>query len=812
MARAVCVAGIVLCLAQAVFGQEKIDTHAQHKPIGEEPAFELKKPNPEYLKTLESARASSSDYFFRKALDTPGGLRYEVIKNYLAPIRYVNAPWRYAGVILSPKGSTQKFRVIENGFQIDAGLTRRTPPSIASVWAKGDTHLWVTVGVQDELFGQDEHRQSTPGYENGYLPIFRVEYESGGTVYEEEVLAHSLLADYRSPETDEPGIAAYVRLTAKSGPGVVGFQLECPPVGYGFPIVPGGFRRNAWTDEHNNPCGWFSEGGNFDAKKGLLRYHLKKGESAFVVLPHQLQLAGTQVTANAANYERARRAVRTTWAAELKRGGQVSVPEKVVMDAYRSLFIGDWQVSVGDELPYGMFSWYQGNGYGEILQTVAPFIEYGYFQDARRFIQPFLEYPLSDTGIGLHVVANRLELAAYYYALSKDADFIRKNKASLVEAGDYFLAHRDPATGLVMDGYAFDKPDEKVQSINTNTNGWRAVRDLGLTLQAIGDVQLGQKYLRIAREFGDKTRAAILASIDQSTQPPFVPFAIGEEKPYKSLVESRESSYYNIVMPYFFESEIFPADAAPYTDTLNYMWEHQGVMAGLNRFNGHGTTYAQDGIHPLYTWGRQFAQISRREHDRAVYTFYSSLAHGYTRGTFLTGECQSAEPSETEWYRGTYLPPEPPANALLLRSLRHMLLHENDREQDGIYDELWLLNAIPVQWLAPGKSISLDKMPTRFGPVSLRLRRSADGNTFTGSVTLASGILHKEVLLYVPAGGSRSVRASLVGGGKLSVHTGANDVAVALPAEPGVHRFVIRLGRIERWDHSGQAAISSNNP
>lgn len=810
MTKAVWAAGLALCLANAVLGQEKAD-QPRPKPVGDDPTFELRKPSPEYIETLDAARASASDYFFQRALDAPGGLSYEVIKDFLAPIRYVNAPWRYAGVILSPKGSSEKFRVIENGFQIDAGLTRRTPLTEKSVWAKGDTHLWVTVGARDELFGQDERRQFTPGYEEGHLPVFRVEYESGGTVYEERVLVHRLIAEYRSPEADEPGIAAYIQLTAKSGPGVVGFQLECPPVGYAAPIVAAGFRGNAWTDEHNNPYAWFSLGGIFDPQKGLLRYNLRRGESAYVILPHQGQMAGTRVVADRENFERARRAVRTTWAAELEKGGQVSIPEKVVMDAYQSLFIGDWQVSIGDELPYGMFSWYQGNGYAEILQTIVPFIEYGYFQDARRFIQPILEYPLSDTGVGLHVVANRLELAAYYYALSKDAGFIRKNKTLLVKAADYFLAHRDPVSGLVLDGYAFDMRSEKVENINTNTNGWRAVRDIGLVLEAIGEVQLGQKYIAISAEFGKKTRAAILANIDQSTTPPFVPFAIGAEKAYRSLVQSRASSYYNIVMPYFFESEIFRPDAQPYTDALNYMWEHQGVLAGLNRFNGHSTTYAQDGIHPLYTWGRQFAQISRREHDRAVYTFYSSLAHGYTRGTFLTGECEGTVPSDKEWYRATYLPPEPPANALLLRSLRHMLLHENDRNQDGIYDELSLLGTVPSQWLAPGKAISLANMPTRFGPVSLKLQRSADGTSFRGSVTLAAGILGKSVLLYVPVDGSRPVTARLAEGSKLSVSAQTKDVAVALPATPGTQRFIIAIGRRGIQGRPGPAAIPPDN-
>lgn len=133
------------------------------------------------------------------------------------------------------------------------------------------------------------------------------------------------------------------------------------------------------------------------------------------------------------------------------------------------------------------------------------------------------------------------------------------------------------------------------------------------------------------------------------------------------------------------------------------------------------TLYSQDGIHPLYSWGRQFNQISRHDPRRAIYTFYCGLAFGYTRGTYLTGECQGTEPSPDEWYRPTYLPPEPPANAFFLRSLRHMLVHEHDEDQDLIYDDLRLLSCAPSAWFEDGKKIRLRAMPTRFGPVTLDL-------------------------------------------------------------------------------------------
>lgn len=793
--------GWLLAALVATGAQVGAQQHEQ-QGIGTSPKFDLIRPTPQYLEELRAARASSDDYYYEH-LKSQGDPTWEQVSHFLGPLEYVNAPWRYAGVILSPKGSTEKIRVIENGFQLDANLTRRSPIG-ANAWAEGDTHLWITVGEHDDLFGQDEHRTGLPHYEDGYIPVFQVEYRSGGTTYREEVLAHRLMASYRSPFMDEQDVAAYVRITAVSGPGQVGFQVSAPSVGYGFPIVPAGFRNNEWTDAHSNVYAYFSRGGNYDAATRLIRFHLKQGDSVFVVLPQSVQLAGTTVPVDAEVFQKAEDGVRRDWTEQLRKGGTIELPEKRVMDAYRSLLIGDWQLSIGDELPYGMFSWYEGNGYAEALQTIAPMIEYGYFSDARRFIQPILDYPLSDDGIGLHVCANRLELAAYYYALSGDAEFIRKNKDRLTEVADYLLRHRDPVTGLVMDGYGFDLSGEKVVNLNTNSNGWRGVRDLAVTLREVGYPALAAKYQAIADRFGDEVRQAVLENINHSTNPPFVPFALGSEKPYASLVESRASSYYNIMIPYFFESELFPPRSEPYTDTLNYMWTHQGVMAGLNRFNGHGPIYGQDGIHPLYSWGREFSQISRHETRRSIYTFYSALANGFTRGTYLTGESQSTVPSDSEWRRGTYLPPEPPANALILRSLRHMLIHEYDRNQDGIYDELWLLSSAPTLWIGPGKHFELQAMPSRFGPVTLVLDTNAAGDEIRGSIALSSRASGKKVLLFVR--GYQIESARLSGGAPLKCEQMDGDDVVELPAVPRAH-FVLQVRAAAASEQSAEQGL-----
>jgi GH15 family glucan-1,4-alpha-glucosidase len=58
------------------------------------------------------------------------------------------------------------------------------------------------------------------------------------------------------------------------------------------------------------------------------------------------------------------------------------------------------------------------------------------------------------------------------------------------------------------------------------------------------------------------------------------------------------------------------------------------------------------------------------------------------------------------------------ASAEFIRLVRHLLVFERG-------DVLELLSALPAEWLEPGRPLRLERTPTRFGPVSLRLHVDA---------------------------------------------------------------------------------------
>ncbi len=97
------------------------------------------------------------------------------------------------------------------------------------------------------------------------------------------------------------------------------------------------------------------------------------------------------------------------------------------------------------------------------------------------------------------------------------------------------------------------------------------------------------------------------------------------------------------------------------------------------------------------------------------------LAQGLTRNTFVGGEGCTLQPVDAGG-RFFYCPPNTAANAHFLSMLRNLLVQDWDLNDDGRPETLRLLFATSRRWLEDGKSISIQRAPTAFGPVSLTVQ------------------------------------------------------------------------------------------
>jgi len=113
--------------------------------------------------------------------------------------------------------------------------------------------------------------------------------------------------------------------------------------------------------------------------------------------------------------------------------------------------------------------------------------------------------------------------------------------------------------------------------------------------------------------------------------------------------------------------------------------------------------------------------------------------------------------------------------------LRAMLVNEFGG-WDGSEQSLWLLQAIPREWMGPGQRVAGERLATRFGgPVSIEARVADDGNSVTAVADLDLAVGPREVRMRLRSGDGRPLASATVNGRPVPVLPG--DVVI-LPTVP----------------------------
>src|SRR5205823_3463497 len=186
-----------------------------------------------------------------------------------------------------------------------------------------------------------------------------------------------------------------------------------------------------------------------------------------------------------------------------------------------------------------------------------------------------------------------------------------------------------------------------------------------------------------------------------------------------------------------------------------YFENHGGLCMGLTRSAATNHTFwtGKNRTNPLYGMRYILDTLRRDDVERALVSFYGMLAHGMTRNTFIGAEGTALEPLDGGG-RFFYCPPNSSSNGQWLAVLRYLLVQDWDRDEDGEPDTLRLLFATPRRWLENGKSITVERAPTAFGPVSMRVRSNLSQGEVIVELDLPQRNTPKQTLLRarVPAG------------------------------------------------------------
>ena len=249
------------------------------------------------------------------------------------------------------------------------------------------------------------------------------------------------------------------------------------------------------------------------------------------------------VPADAVAFEAAHEKAIATWTQLLDQSMQVSVPEPLINDVWRSLICGSYALLNVDKICYSA-----GNQYSHLYEAeggdaAKSLLLWGHRDDVRRMTVELLKF--SRKGLEFHQAGLKLQLLATYYWVTRDADFVRQEEPLWREEVDRIINGREKESGLLpRERYAADIPTP-VYSLNVDANSWAGLRNFAAVLEDIGQVDEAKRIEAVASEFRKTILAAVEKSERRDVQPPFIPMALfGEEQPPDTITAARPGSYF----------------------------------------------------------------------------------------------------------------------------------------------------------------------------------------------------------------------------------------------------------------------------
>jgi len=485
------------------------------------------------------------------------------------------------------------------------------------------------------------------------------------------------------------------------------------------------------------------------------------------------------------------------WESLLSDFAPASVPQNVWLDMSKHAFAKEIMVRPDGVYPkYGAVDRdYYGSeydGFQDIFtSSLYTNLEWGRFKTARAVIDNYFTDFVDPTGMinmrGPETAqfGMTLSLLARYSNYTSDRELLAKHRAKIEATATLLcemheeslrLSQVDPGYGLIhgwseSDSCLMSKPQTWwLPYYANNAFAARGLRDLSRVWNSIAEPSVQAGKQAAAWELRSKVlQDAVVASIEKNIRhdmtPPYIGTYAGAAGTFwESMQKERPSPQQWPHRPY---AELLQADILSE--------ELSNLIIDCMRAYGGTTLGVLANIEPPHAEGRDilgfisygYAQALLRldRIEEFLLFLYSHRYHDHTRGSWTAGEVAGIDGDNALFCI--------PAQLTIPILMRWMLVLEDSDE-----DRLYFGKGLPREWVISGKEIRIERAPTRWGRVSMKIIADATNKNIQAEVDLERRGSPREIQVKLRLPKQYALRKPIVNGRPAAIGGLHNDSVI----------------------------------
>jgi hypothetical protein len=454
------------------------------------------------------------------------------------------------------------------------------------------------------------------------------------------------------------------------------------------------------------------------------------------------------------------------WEEQLHEFAPASLPRNAWIDLSKHSFAKEMMTRPGGVYPkYGAvdrdYAGSEYDGFQDIFTSaIYTNMEWGRLETARLFIDNYFSEYVDQRGMidmrGPETAqfGMTLSLLARYFNYTRDSALLMKHRTK-IEATAKLLAdmhdeslhlpESNPGHGLIRgwsesDSCLGENPSLYWQPYYANSafaaRGFKDIAQVWLKMahdkSGSGMEAMARDWVRRSKTLRDRSIESIEKNIQNDKTPPYIGLFPDTALTFRESLEKETPSPQQ--WPHRPYAELLQADILPprlANLVIDCMRAHGattlGVVANVWRF-------VPDGREILgfisYGYAQMLLRLDRIE--EFLLFLYAHRYHAHTRGSWTAGEVTGITGDS-----GTYCVPAQQTIPLLVRWM--LVLEDSDE------DRLYLAKGVPREWFSSGEEILIERIPTRWGRVSFRLKADTAAKIVTGEVELSGEAVPREV-------------------------------------------------------------------